>query len=159
MAHAPIGLGGSKAGQRMFSSDMQATVVVNSTLSDVSLPDVVIPAGALSGKSIERVVVAVSFRKSVESSALANAVNGASQAIQVRDDTPGTYVDAIDIVDNSFAHDADETGPGFMLVGDTDVKATVDGEDTYEFQWDDADVDGDSITFHDWQCHLIVYFK
>ena len=154
-----IGLGGGgKAGQRMFSSDAQATVVVNAVAADVSLPDVVIPAGALTGKTIDRVVMAVSWRKSVESSSLANAVNVA-QNLQVRDDSPSAWADAINLADNALAHDADETGPGFMLVGDTDVSGTVDGEDTYETQWENADVDGASLTFHDFQSHLIVYFK
>lgn len=147
-----------RAGRVTYSSEAQATVVVNSTQSDVSLPDVVVPSGFLpSGASIVSVQVALSWRKSVESSSLANAINVA-QDIEVRDDSPSAFIAAINLLDNSLAHDADGIEGGFMLIGDIDVKATVDGADTYNFQWTDSDVDGDSITFHDVQTHLIIDF-
>lgn len=148
-----------KAGRITYSSDIQATVVVNSTQSDTSLPDVVVPANPVpSGASIQKVYAAVSWRKSVESSSGANAVNVA-QNIQVRDDSPSAWLDAIDIPDNSLAHAADGIEGGFMLVGDRDVSGTVDGADTYNFQWENSDVDGDSLTFYDWQCHLIIEYS
>jgi len=145
--------------RQTFSSDLQATVVVNATAADVSLPDVTIPSGSIpEGATFVRVIAAVSWRKSVESSVGANAVNVA-QNIQVRDDTPGTYVDAINIPDNSLAHASEGIEGGFMLVGDENLVTTVDGEDTYNFKWELADVDGASLTFHDWQCHLIVDYS
>jgi hypothetical protein len=147
-----------KAGRVVLSSDIQATVVVNAVAADVSLPSVVVPAGFIpTGTSIQRVIAAVSWRKSVESSAVANAVNVA-QNIQVRSDAPGTWRDAINIPDNSLAHDASATEPGFLIPGDNDISVEVTVADTYEFQWENADVDGASITFHDWQCFLIVEY-
>lgn len=147
------------AGRKVFSSEIQATVVVTSTAGNVSLPDVVIPAGFLPpGTALTRVTAAISWRKAVESSGSANAVNVA-QNIQVRDDTPGTLTDAINLADNSLAHAANATEGGDTILGEEDIKAEVDGPDTYNFIWEAADVDGDSLTFHDFQTHLIVEYE
>ena len=152
--------GGARLGGRLtFSSDIQATVVVNAVAADVALPGVVIPAGAIPpGATISRVLASVTWRKSVESSAAPNAVNGA-QAVQVRSDAPGTWRNAIDLADNSLDHAANATEGGMMLVGDNDLSVEVTGADTYELQWEQALVDGASITFHDWQCHLLVEYE
>ena len=42
---------------------------------------------------------------------------------------------------------ADAAEAGCMLIGDNDVSIEVAGADTYEFQWNDAEVDGNSLTF------------
>jgi len=97
-------------------------------------------------------------RKSVESSSAPNAIDGAGQAIQVRADTPGTWRDAIDTPNDSLPHVADATEAGYMLIGDNDVSVEVTGADTYEFQWNDAEVDGSSLTFYDVQTYLIVEY-
>ncbi|KKN54168.1 hypothetical protein LCGC14_0595170 [marine sediment metagenome] len=146
----------SLGGRVMVSSDLLASLVVNAVAANVALPDVVVPASLIpTGTAIQRVICAMSWRKSVDSSSLANAVNVA-QAVQVRDDSPSAFVDAINLPDNSLAHAADGIEGGFMLVGDNDVKATVDGADTYNFQWTLADVDGASLTFYDVQTHIII---
>ena len=94
----------------------------------------------------------------MDSSSGANVLDGAGQAIQVRADTPGTWRDAIDTPDNSLPNVADATEAGYMLIGDNDVSIEVTGADTYEFQWNDAEVDGDSLTFYDVQTYLIVEY-
>lgn len=140
----------------VFASDITPTVVVNATAADKTLPSVTIPAGAIpTGFTINRVLAAVSWRKSIESSAAGNAVV-AAQVIQVRSDAPGTYRDAINLADNSLEHAASATDPGLLIIGDNDIKVEVTGADTYEFKWTLADVDAASITFYDWQCYLIV---
>lgn len=157
VAEITTGLVAAGAGGRLvFASAVQATVVVNATAGNVSLPDVVVVLP--SGITIDRVIAAVSWRKQVESSTSANAVNVAQQ-IQVRDDTPGTFRNAITIADNSLATAASATEGGQTLLGDSDISAEVDGDDTYNFQWTSADVDGASLTFHDWQCFLIIEYS
>lgn len=137
-----------------FASDMQATVVLPAVAADLVLPSVTIGAGQIAG-GITRVTAGISWRKQVESSTLANALAGA-QDIQVRSDAPGTFIDAINLADNSLATGASATEGGTMIVGDIDVKGEVDGADTYEFQWDEAVVDGASLTLHDVQTFLFV---
>ncbi|MFQ6031010.1 MAG: hypothetical protein ACE5Q6_26390, partial [Dehalococcoidia bacterium] len=86
-----------------------------------------------------------------------NAVNGAQQ-IRVRSDAPGTFQDAITIADNSLETAASATEGGLMLLGDSDISVEVDGVDTYEFQWQNARVDGASLTLHDFQTYLILEY-
>lgn len=146
-------------GRLTFFSDVQATVVLTSTAANVSLPSVTLPAGAIpTGAVITRVTAAMAWRKQVDSSSVANAINVA-QTIQVRSDAPGTFRDAINIPDNSLATDADATDGGIMLVGDNDISVEVTGPDTYEFQWTLADVDGNNLTLHDFQTYLFVEFE
>lgn len=147
-----------KAGRAVYSSQIQATLVLNAVASDESLPSVTVPSSFVpKGTTIRRVTAAISWRKGVESSGSANAVNVA-QNIQVRSDAPGTWRDAIPIPDNALAHAADATEPGSLILGNTDIKVEVTGADIYEFQWENSDVDGASITLHDVQTHLIIDF-
>ena len=153
------GAAAAPSGRLTFASDLQLTIVVGVAAGDKALPSVTIPAGAIpSGASISRVLAAISYRKSVESSAVANAIAGAGQAVQVRDDTPGVWRDAIDTPDNSLPHVASATEAGYMQIGDNDISVEVVGADIYEFQWNDAEVDGDSLTFYDVQTYLIVEY-
>ena len=110
------------SGRLVFASDVLATLVLNAVQSDEALPSVTVPSGFLpSGASIDRVLAGISWRKQVDSSGSENAVDGATQEIQVRDDTPGTYRTAIDIPDNSLATAADATEGGILIIGDNDI--------------------------------------
>jgi hypothetical protein len=143
----------------VFSSDIQATVVLDSSVGDISLPSVTVSEASFPALSkISRVIAAISWRKQVDSSGAVNAID-AAQNIQVRIDTPGTYTNAISIADNSLSTGASATEGGMLIIGNIDIKSEVAGAGTYEFQWDNADVDGDSLTFHDAQTHLIVELK
>ena len=154
-----IPLPGPPAGEITYSSAIQATVTVSSSAGNVSLPSVVIPANPIpANTSIHRVTAYCWFRKIVNSNGSGNAVN-VEQNIQVRADTPGTYIDAITIADNALSVAASSTEGGTMLAGTIDVKGEVDGADTYELQWEAADVDGNSMVFHDWQCHLKIEYR
>lgn len=148
------------SGRKVYASvNAVATVVLPAAAANVALPSVTIPSDFIpSGSSIARVFAAVSWRKQVDSSALANAVNGA-QTIQVRSDAPGTFRDAIDVADDTLATGASASEGGVMLVGDNDLSVEVVGADTYEFQWTLALVDGASITLHDIQTFLLVDYR
>ncbi len=149
-----LGLDGSR---EVFPSTMAATVVVSATEADVSMPDVIVVAA--SGKTIKRVRAAWSWRKQVDSSGTVNQVLGTDQAIQVRDDSPSAWVSAITIPDNSLSTGASATEGGQLMLGVGDIKATVDGSDTYNFQWVNADMDGASLTFHDVTTYLLVEYN
>lgn len=150
------GLLTKRAGRMVFPGAGAATVVLTSTAANVSLPSVTIAASELpAGMVILSVKIAIAWRKQVDSSAGANAIVGAQQ-IQVRSDAPGTFRNALTIADNMLATDASATEGGMMLMGETDISVEVVGADTYEFQWTLADVDGDSLTLHDFQTYLII---
>jgi hypothetical protein len=147
-----------KAGRLVFGSGLSGTtVVLPAVAANLALPSVTIPA-LPSGITIDRVIAAISWRKQVESSAAPNAIDGAQQ-IQVRSDAPGTFVNAITIGDNSLDTAVSATEGGSMLLGDSDISGEVALADTYEFQWLLAKVDGDSLTLHDVQSHLIVEYS
>jgi hypothetical protein len=146
------------SGRLVFSSDVQATFVLPAVAADVSLPSVVIPSGFLpDGARISRVIAGLAWRTQIDSSASANAVDGA-QNIQVRSDAPGTWRNAINIADDALATGASATEGGMMLLGDNDLSVEVVGTDTYEFQWDEALVDGASLTLYDVQTYLVIDF-
>lgn len=145
-------------GRLIFPSDgVQATVVLPSVAANLSLPNVTV-ADLPANLTIDRVTAAIAYRKQVDSSGSANAVNVAQQ-IQVRSDTPGTFRNAIKMADNSLATAAGATEGGMMILGGTDISVEVTGEDTYNFQWTSADVDGASLTLHDVQTYLIIQYS
>lgn len=154
----------AKGGRLVFSSDLQATVAITDVAGDKALPAVTIPAGAIPpGATISRVLAAVSWRKQVESGAVAGGLNGA-QVIEV-DKTGGfPAATAINLPDGSLATAASATENGLRVVGDNDLGPNganeVDGADTYEFQWTAADAaTGVALTFQDWQCHLLMEYE
>ncbi len=149
-------IGTSRGSRLVYASAVQPTVVLPAAAASLILPDVVVDS-LPSGITIGRVIAAVSWRKQVDSSGGLNAINTAQQ-IQVRDDTPGTFRDAITISDNSLETVASATEGGLMLFGDSDISIEVDAVDTYEFQWQNAEVDGASLTLHDFQTYLIVEY-
>ena len=126
-----------------FWSDTQEELLINATAGDKSLPTVTVaelPAGA----TIVRAVAMFKFRMVESLYAGANAINVA-QHIQVRDDTPGTWRDAISIADNLFTFTEAAREGGDILIGDHDITVEVDGNDDYNFQW--ASADADQISF------------
>lgn len=146
----------SQSGKLSFGSAVQATVVLPAVVASLSLPSITIAAVDLpSNLTITRVIAAIAWRKGVESSAVANAINGAQQ-IQARKSGSVSFIDAITIADNSLAHGGSATEGGLMLLGDSDISSEVDGAGTYQFQWTSALVDGASLTLHDVQTYLLI---
>lgn len=143
-------------GRLVYGGIAQPTVVLPAVAASLTLPSVII-ASIPSGITIGRVIAAIAWRKQVDSSAAINAINNAQQ-IQVRDDSPGTFRNAITIADNLLNTLANTTEGGFMLWGEADIAVEVDGVDTYEFQWQNAQVDGASLTLHEFQTYLILEY-
>ena len=145
-------------GKKLFPGGIDDRIVLPAAAASLVLPSVTIASGALpSGITITRVFAAVSWRKQVDSSAALNAINNAQQ-IQVRDDSPGTFRNAITIPDNALETASSATEGGIVLFGAADISVEVDGDDIYEFQWQNAQVDGASLTLHDFQTFLIVEY-
>ena len=140
-----------------FWSLPQEEVAIPAAAADQALPDVVV-AGIPANATIERVVAMFKFRSIENTNAAANMLAGA-QEIQVRDDSPSAWIDAINLLDDMFGLAAATREGGDVFIGSIDVKATVDGDDTYNFQWDEAVADLASINFNDVQTGLRVYFR
>lgn len=140
-----------------FWSDTQEELLINATAGDKSLPDVIV-SGLPAGATVVRAMAHFKFRMVENVYAGANAINVA-QHIQVRDDTPGTFRDAISIADNLFSFSEASREGGDVLCGDHDIAVEVDGNDTYNFQWTNADADQISINFNDIQTGLRIWYS
>lgn len=140
-----------------FWSTPQEEVAVTNVAGDKSLPDVTV-AGLPSGATIVRAICMFKFRMIEETSSGVNKLDGA-QEIQVRDDTPGSWADCINFVDDQFTLAADAREGGDVVMGAIDVSGTVDGNDTYNFQWDEAVADADGINFNDVQVGIRIWFS
>ncbi|GAI28182.1 unnamed protein product, partial [marine sediment metagenome] len=96
----------------------------------------------------------------------ANKLDGAtvantSQVIQVADDTPGTYYDAINFVDDQFGIAAVTREGGDVIIGSINIAGAgkVDANDGYLFQWLLALADEDYLNFNDVQVGLRIWYS
>ena len=154
---------GEKLSIADFWSNPIEEVQVNAAGVTVTLPGVAIddiPAGA----TILRAIAMFKFRMVENTNAAANKLNGStvaatSQVIQVRDDTPGAWVDAINFVDDQFGLGGQTREGGDVCIGSIDVASVVVGNDGYEFRWLLGRADLDSINFNDVQVGIRVWYS
>ena len=141
-----------------FWSDVDDLVTLTSTGANTALPSVVV-AGIPSGAIITKAIAMMKFGAAEDTSAAENKlVVDAAEHIQVRDDTPGTYRDAIALINNALLTGASAIRGGDVWIGALDISVEVDGDDTYNFQWEDADVTGNSLLIRDLQTGLRIYY-
>jgi hypothetical protein len=146
-----------------FWSDPLEEAQINAAGVTVSLPVVTIdsiPAGA----TILRAIAMFKFRMVGNTNAAANKLNGGtaaatSQVIQVRDDTPGAWIDAINFADDQFGLDAETREGGDVCIGSINISSIVSGNDGYEFQWLLGRADLDFISFNDVQVGIRVWYS
>ena len=140
-----------------FWSEPQEELSVPVGPASQALPDVTL-AGIPDTVTIIRAVAIFKFRSVENTNAAANKLDGA-QHIQVQDDTPGTWRDAISFVDDQFSLAATTREGGDVAIGDHDISVEVDGNDTYNFQWTNASADLASLNFNDVQVGLRVWCR
>ena len=151
-------LGNNRApGMMEFWSIIDDLVIITPVAATQALPSVTVE-GLPPVAEIYRVIAMVRSRTISDDSGSNNRLNLiGTEHIQV-DKTGGTFIDAIQLVENSFRVNALDEQAGIELIGNIDIKSEVDGEDTYEFQWEGADVDFANLKFQDLRCGLRVYF-
>jgi hypothetical protein len=95
-----------------------------------------------------------------------NKLNGAtvantSQVIQVADDTPGTYYDAINLKDDALNTPALSYGAGLPLIGSINLAGAgkVDANDVYIFRWLLSRADLDFLNLNDYQIGLRIWIS
>ena len=146
-----------------FWSDPLEEARINAAGITVSLPTVTID-GLPGGAVILRAIAMFKFRMVENTNAVANKLNGGtvaetSQVIQVRDDTPGAWIDAINFIDDQFGLDGETREGGDVCIGSIDISSIVDGNDIYEFQWLLGRADLDFISFNDVQVGIRVWYS
>jgi len=140
-----------------FWSDLDDVIDLPAVTADTPLPSIVV-SGLPSGLTLERVDVIIKVRAIENTNAGGpNAINGA-QNIQVRKGV-GVWANAINLPDNLWTVAASTREAGDVLIGDNDVKATVDGDGTYNFQFDEALVDLASLRLNDVMIGLRFFFS
>src|SRR3990167_4700780 len=148
-------------GRQLFTMDFwslpQEEVALTNVAGDVALPDITV-AELPSGATVVRAVVLFKYRVIENTNASANKLSGA-QEIQVRDDTPSACIDAINFLDDQLGIAASTIQGGDVVIGSIDVAATVDGNDTYNFQWDEGVADLANINFNDVQIGLRLWYS
>lgn len=147
-----------------FTSAPQASAVLPATgaAADVALPDVTV-AGIPSGATIAFAYCFVLWRMTHNENAALNKTSGA-QNLQVRADTPGAYATFCVVPDNSLFCGPGGTSPtgdnpGGLYRGELDVKATIVGNDTYNFKWASAGCDVADITLYDIQTGIVIAYS
>ena len=155
------------SGKQLLSMDFWSDPIEEAQIDaagvTVSLPAVTIdeiPAGA----TILRAVAMFKFRMVENTNAADNKLNGGtaaatSQVIQVRDDTPSAWIDAINFADDQFGLDGETREGGDVCIGSIDISGVVAGNDGYEFQWLLGRADLDFISFNDVQVGIRVWYS
>ncbi len=94
-----------------------------------------------------------------------NKLNGAtvadtSQVIQVADDTPGTYYDAINFADDQLNTPSLSYGAGVVIIGSINLAGAgkVDANDGYIFRWLLSRADLDFLNLNDVQFGLRIWY-
>lgn len=141
-----------------YWSEVEDLLTLTSTAANATLPSVTV-AGIPTGATVSRVTAMFKYRVVEDTSAAANSlVLAGTEHIQV-DKTGSTFIDAIKLVAGMVQVAASTRDGGDVWVGDIDIKSEVDGNDTYEFRWEGADVTGNNLLLRDLQTGLRVYFS
>ncbi|MDD5082512.1 MAG: hypothetical protein PHU08_03965, partial [Dehalococcoidales bacterium] len=157
----------TSSGSRLSSMDFWSGTLeeaqVNAAGVTVALPGVTVN-GIPTGATVLRAVAMFKFRMVENTNAAANKLNGGtvadtSQVIQVRDDAPGAWMDAVSFVDDQFGLDAETREGGDVCIGSVDISSIVDGNDGYEFRWLLGRADLDFINFNDVQVGIRVWYS
>ena len=142
----------SDVGEEVAVTGAQTTVTAG--LNNVVVAD--LPAGA----TIVRAIVMMKFRMVENTFAGVNKLDAAAALPMQLDDVANTgMLTCLDFADGLFTlADATREG-GDVIIGDIDVAARVDGNDTYDFQWLNAKADQNNIQFNDVQMGIRIWYS
>ena len=145
-----------------FWSAPQEKSRINGAGVTVSLPTVTVE-GLPTGATVLRAIAMLKFRMVENTNAAANRLDGGtvpdtSQVIQVRDDSPGAWADAITFVDGQFGLEGEVREGGDVCIGSVNIAGVVVGNDGYEFQWLLGKAVSDFLDFSDVQVGIRVWY-
>lgn len=149
-----------------------ASLAFSNVAGDKDFANVVFPANFLpAGATIDSIFLMLHWRKQVETSTAANAVNGAGKTIRVKKSTGGWLADSvvgITMADNELATAASATEGGTIIIGSANIVSEVDDTNgvTYNIESNETNfagqgivVDAASLTLYDLYTGLRVVFK
>jgi hypothetical protein len=143
-----------------FWSDLDASVSLSTSTTNVALPNVIV-AGIPSGATIIRVIGMLHPRHTVDTS---GGINGlaAAAVVNVKKSTGAWGTDDVALINfpaNSWYTAASSRSDGRMFVGDNDAASEVDGNATYNLRFNgNAYAKGFILGLVDVAVGLRVYF-
>lgn len=139
---------------------LSVTVTATQSTITTGLNNVVV-ADLPSGMTVVRAIAMMKFRMVANIHAtIANKLDAASALPMQVDDSGNTgMLTCLDFADDLFTLAASLREGGDVIIGDIDIKARVDGNDTYDFQWLNAKADQNNIVFHDVQMGLRIWYS
>ncbi|MDD4986817.1 MAG: hypothetical protein PHQ43_13785, partial [Dehalococcoidales bacterium] len=155
------------SGKQLLSMDFwslpQEEIQIDGAGITVSLPAVTVE-GLPDGATVLRAIAMLKFRMVENTNAAANSLDGGtvagtSQVIQVRNDSPGDWNDAIAFADGQFGLEGEIREGGDVCIGSIDIAGTVIVNDIYEFQWLLGKANLDFLNFNDMQLGIRVWYS
>ncbi len=153
-----------KPASKDWWSIVQAVMTITGTSTAKTLPDVTIPGSGgnrlPAGVTIQGAIAMVKFRKIENTNATNTNALSHAQHIQVRDDTPGSWHNALTLPDGILAIATAAVEGGDLWIGNIDLSSTgyIDAADTYEFQIDEARAEQANLKLWDIQTGIRVHF-
>lgn len=146
-----------------WSASLEEVSLDGDTAATVTLPTVTV-ADLPTGATIVKAIVMFKFRV-IENThtETANKLDGpssalTSQVIQI-DKSGGTWIDAINFVDDQFGIAKATREGGDVIIGNIDVASEVDENETYELRWLLALADEDLLNFNDVQMGIRIWYS
>lgn len=149
---------------REWWSALTVAVTITGTSTAKALPEVTIPSSGgnrlPAGATIQGAIAMVKFRKLENTNA--NNANELShvQHLQVRDDSPGSWHNALTLPDGLLPIATATAEGGDLWIGNIDLSSLgyVDGADTYQFQIDEAHSQQADLQLKGLQTGIRVYY-
>jgi hypothetical protein len=145
-----------------FWSDVEDLLTITNAAQDLALPGIIV-ATLPSGATVTHAILMFKYRTVEDTSASINKLDdnggGNTPAIQIRADTPGSWVDGISMYNDTIQVAASTREGGDVIIGVQNVSSEVDGNDGYDVQFDDAEADGNNLLLRDVQVGLRIWYN
>jgi len=166
-ANIPADIDGLKSSRdrQLFSMDfwsdlVEEIVVTGAQATPAIAGGNVVVADLPAGATIVRAIVMMKFRMVENTNVGANKLDAAAPLPMQVDDVANTgWLSCIDFVDDAFSLAASTREGGDVIIGDINVAARIDGNDTYDFQWLNAKADLANIQFNDVQMGIRIWYS
>ncbi len=144
-----------------FWSDIVEEIAVTATQSTIAISGGnVVVADLPSGATIVRAIAMMKFRMVENTNVAANKLDAAAALPMQVDDVANTgFLTCIDFVDDAFGMAATTREVGDTIMGDIDISARIDANDTYDFQWLNAKADQTNLQFNDVQMGIRIWYS
>ena len=142
-----------------WSNPVKEKVVTNAQVT-AAVGGVVVVHDLPAGATVVIAKVMFKYRMVENTNVAENSLDlTAIQPIQVDDSGNTGWVTAIDFVDEQYEIAAETREGGDVLIGDNNVAARVDGNDTYDFQWLNAKAHLADIKFSGLQMGIKIWYS